>query len=573
MRALLLAGLALLAGCGAAPVGGTTWHVDFEKGSDAADGKTPATAWKRAPGDPAATGRPASVRLQPGDKLLFRAGVPYRGSIVLNASGTAGKPIVFSGLGWGEGMGIIDGSDPVRLVRPCRDSADCGFARDWKGLSRIEFETPATARTVLFGKTGLYFISQVPALPEPFFLDDRDNFEVIPQAELEVQRLGLLRAPGLLAAAKAGGGRMEIAFWVQPNRVERRPVLGVEADGLRFDPTGLRLYETRDGRAALNHSFAGLDRPGTYVDVAPGVVVARLRPGDGPGTLSVGSGRSGIDFGGQTFVTFAGLDFRNFSSSEGARREGRALGSIGPGASDIMIRGNRFGPALLRGSAAIVQLFGGERISIVENRVEDVFGHGIRAGSRTPTDLLIAGNVLRRIGRSAIGLLGTSKVVIRNNVLTDIRGVHGNAITVYLDNQDILVEGNCVVASNRPMTFHGDNGTVNGIRIRNNIFVTGPDGQAPLISWGRQTTDVLIEGNLLAGPRHGLLLNGTDRQVVVRNNDTSGVARADRAGPDWVIENNREDLTLAEALRGQFSEDGCSAPAGRLAVTTVRKGD
>jgi hypothetical protein len=573
MRALLLAGLALLAGCGAAPVGGTTWHVDFEKGSDAADGKTPATAWKRAPGDPAATGRPASVRLQPGDKLIFRAGVPYRGSIRLNASGAAGKPIVITGLGWGEGLGVIDGSDPVRLVRPCRDSADCGFAPDWQGLSRIEFDTPPTARTVLFGKSGLYFISQVPALGEPFFMDDRHSFEVVPRSEVEVQRLGLMRAPGLLKAARAGGGRMELAIWVVPNRVERRPVLAVEADGLRFDPTGLRFYERHDGRVALNHSFAGLDRPGTYVDIAPGVVVARLRPGDGPGTLSVGSGRAGIDFGDQKFVTIAGLDFRNFSSSEGARHEGRALGSIRPAASDIMIRGNRFGPALLRGSSAMVHLIGGERIAFVENRMEDVFGHGYRAGSQTPTDLLVAGNVLRRVGRSAIGLLGVRQAVVRNNVLTDIRGVHGNAITVYLGNEDVLVEGNCVVASNRPMTFHGDDETVNRMRILNNIFVTSEDGQAALISWGRQTTDVLIEGNLLAGPRHGLLLNQTDRQLVVRNNDTTGVARAERGGPDWRIENNREDLTLAVALRGQFSEEGCSAPAGRLAVTTVRKGD
>jgi hypothetical protein len=253
--------------------------------------------------------------------------------------------------------------------------------------------------------------------------------------------------------------------------------------------------------------------------------------------------------------------------------EGRALGSITPLAGDIMIRGNRFGPALLRGSSAIVQLFGGERISFVENRMEDVFGHGFRAGSRTPSDLLVAGNVLRRIGRSAIGLLGVNRTIIRNNVLTDVRGVHGNGITVYLGNQDILVEGNCIVASNRPMTFHGDNETVNRIRILNNIFVTSADGQAPLISWGRQATDVLIEGNLLAGPRHGLLLNQTDRQVVVRNNDTSGLARADRAGPDWRIENNREDLTLAVAMGGRFSEDGCAAPPGRIALTTVRKGD
>lgn len=573
MKAFWLSGLALLAGCGAAPVGGTTWHVDWAAGSDQADGKTPATAWKRAPGDPGAQGRAADARLQPGDTVLFRAGVPYRGTIRLNASGTAQKPILYSGLGWGEGMGVIDGADPVRVARPCRDSADCGFAADWKGLSRIEFAAPSTTRTVLFGKGGLYFMSQVPALPEPFFGDDRHNFEVVPVRELDVLRTGLLRAPGLLAAARGGGGRMEIAFWVRPNLVQRRPVLGIEADGLRFDPSGLRFYEDRDGRAALNHSFAGLSAPGFYAEIAPGVLVARLRPGDGPGTLAVGSGRVGIELGGQSFVTIAGLDFRNFSGSEEAAREGRAVTSLGAGARDIVVRGNRFGPALIAGGSGMVHLFGTTRFSFVENRMEDVFGAGFRAGGGEPGELLVAGNVFRRIGRTAIGLLGVKGAVVRGNVLTDIRGVHGNAITAYLGNEDILVEGNCVVASSRPLTFHGDDkGTVNRIRIAGNILVSTADGQAAINSWGRQTTDVVIEGNLLAGPRHGLLLNASDRNVVVTGNDTTGIARAERGGADWQVENNREDLTLAMAQRGRFTEEGCAAPPGRAALTTTRKG-
>jgi hypothetical protein len=367
---------------------------------------------------------------------------------------------------------------------------------------------------------------------------------------------------------------MEIAFWVMPNTVVRRPVLAVEADGLRFDPEGLRFYEDRDGRAALNHSFAGLGTPGTYAEIAPGVVVARLRPEDGPGTLTVGSGRFGIEFGNQQFVTIAGLDFRNFVSAQRQIREGRALTAFTPKASDIMIRGNRFGPALLAGRSGIVHLTGTSRISFVENRVEDVFGAGFRASGGSPTDILIAGNVFRRIGHTAIGVLGVKGAVIRNNVLTDVRGVHGNAITAYLDNEDVLIEGNCVVSSARPVTYHGDGkGTVNRIRILNNILVSSPGGQAAINSWGKQTVDVLIEGNLLAGPRHGLLLTKSDRQVVVRGNDTSGIARAEQGGPDWRIENNRTDLTLPVAQRGQFSEDSCSAPPGRIALTTVRKGD
>ena len=89
-----------------------TYFVDFDGGNDASNGRTQATAWKRAPGDNAATGLAAAATLASGDVVLFKGGVVYKGAITVPASGSASAPIVYtgdSGNAWGTGLAVISG--------------------------------------------------------------------------------------------------------------------------------------------------------------------------------------------------------------------------------------------------------------------------------------------------------------------------------------------------------------------------------------------------------------------------------------------------------------------------------
>jgi hypothetical protein len=89
-----------------------TYFVDFDSGSDTADGKTQGTAWKHSPGDASATGVPLSAKLAAGDVVQFKGGVVYKGQIAITASGSASAPLVLEGgpqVGWGSGKAIIDG--------------------------------------------------------------------------------------------------------------------------------------------------------------------------------------------------------------------------------------------------------------------------------------------------------------------------------------------------------------------------------------------------------------------------------------------------------------------------------
>lgn len=570
VRGALAAGLLLVIGC--APAASASWYVDFANGSDSADGRSTATAWQHAPGDAQATGRPASQRLAPGDEVIFRAGVAYRGSIRLADSGSAERPITYRGRGWGEGLAIIDGADPVTGVRACQSAADCGGAADWAKLSRIEFTPPDIGRIVLYGKDAPYWLAQTPAVPDAFFADDRKFFAHVPASELGNLKQGILRAPELAAAARAGGGQMELAIAVQPNLVRRRPLKGVAGDQLRFDAEGLRFYENRPTYVALNGSFAALAAPGFMVQLAPGLLLAHLRPGEDAAALAIGSGRNGFDLGGQSNIVITGFHFRNMTAEAGRLRQGQAVAAVRRDWTNVEVSGNLFGPAFLENRMGIVQISGGDGFRLLANRIENIaYGSGLRATSGKPRNVSVKGNVIRKLGATGITLFGVTNADVVGNILIDLRGIHGNGITAYLGNHNINIADNCVVGSRRPLTFHGDRKSevVNDIRIRHNILIASADGQAAINSWGANTRGVRIEGNVAIGPKLGILLNQSDENVVVTGNDGGRIAERGPTPASWTVSDNRTDLTLADAGKGVFSETGCRVPGTRIAPVTL----
>lgn len=66
--------------------------MNFAGGDDLQPGTSPATSWEHAPGDPDSVGN-ADQALQPGDMVLFKGGVSYKGTIAINADGNSTDPI------------------------------------------------------------------------------------------------------------------------------------------------------------------------------------------------------------------------------------------------------------------------------------------------------------------------------------------------------------------------------------------------------------------------------------------------------------------------------------------------
>ena len=122
-----------------------TYFVDFDQGADQAEGTTPSTAWKHAPGDANATARPRAVKLQPGDEVVFKGGIVYRGTISLTASGSSDAPIVYEGSGgWGSGQAVLSGLDAVAAdfvadpARPKLSIATLPFPVDYSAIIKVD---------------------------------------------------------------------------------------------------------------------------------------------------------------------------------------------------------------------------------------------------------------------------------------------------------------------------------------------------------------------------------------------------------------------------------------------------
>ncbi|MCX8022638.1 MAG: right-handed parallel beta-helix repeat-containing protein [Syntrophorhabdaceae bacterium] len=112
LRVLSIFLLSICVACGSdRPV---TYYVDFLGGNDKNSGDSPTAPFKHAPGDKNAKDKAAGVKLKGGDRVIFKGGVAYKGTIPLKWSGEAGKEIVYDGNTenqFGKGRAILDGDN------------------------------------------------------------------------------------------------------------------------------------------------------------------------------------------------------------------------------------------------------------------------------------------------------------------------------------------------------------------------------------------------------------------------------------------------------------------------------
>ena len=112
--------------------GGRVRFIDYENGSDSADGASRQRPWKHHPWDPAATGSAAAAAGI--ETYVFKGGVIYRGQLRIKEHGRPGSPIRLTrDPGWGDGPAILAGSQPVTgWSRGAEDPRIPGAAAVWK---------------------------------------------------------------------------------------------------------------------------------------------------------------------------------------------------------------------------------------------------------------------------------------------------------------------------------------------------------------------------------------------------------------------------------------------------------
>jgi parallel beta-helix repeat protein len=505
-----------------------TYYVDFDGGLDANDGLDISTPWKHAPGDSNATGN-ASRTLVPGDTVLLKGGVHYKGSITVNASGTSGNPITYKGDGWGTGKAIIDGSEPVTGWTACADAPSCGNNSNWQHIYHANIpsipsflaSTPEIRINVI--QDGLPITTaQIPESTSRYYQETSTYYSVAP-SNVTTTTITDSRLAALGGASLVGS---YVYIWRSPNDISFVKISAYDSGTNTITFPTTTVYTTKNTLYAIANYMGDtvFNQEGQYYfNPTPnggGTYDLYVWPlGDidltttGEITTSVRS--LGISINAKDYVTIEGF----LIEKQAGDSIGEAIGiyqNNSSRATNVLINNNEL--TLSNGTDYGSIFFQwGDTATISNNYVHDTLGNmrGIQAGNAT--QITISGNQVSNISRTGIYFGNADNSEISGNTVTDIFSSHGNGITVYQGSDDIDVYNNVVRNSNINYTMEASS----NVRSYNNIL----DGY-------NVTSYVVADWGSMSGAN--TFMNNT----IVNSNSNNALQIAGGGTSSWIIENN-----------------------------------
>jgi|GEM_PF-1122251 len=480
----------------------TDYFVDFTAGNNTNAGTNASSPWKHAPGDADATGIPGTIVLLPGDRVLFRGGVEYRGSVSIPASGTAGNPIIYKGDGWGTSKAVLDGSETVSGWTRCSSAADCFGNPHWQSIyfAAIPDTVPWSAANLHEDGRFLY-VAQEPDMPDPFFNDANAHFFQLASGQMTTTGI---TDPARFDQPDADyWNDSSVLAYVLPNVVVLRSIQSyipaqnrIVYDSPTNDPAGYDRY-------SIYNSPHAIDSPGEYFcdpRASGGTRRVYLWPRDPAalenGLISVSRRRFGVDIGARSHVVIEGFEIRQFAGSF-------LIDGIGIGChtaahiakSDITVRNNFIHDNLHPDGG-----YGGVYLShCADSRVENnVIRENMKHSGITVVSsqrVMVSGNTCHRAGGTTLKFYTCTDLQVIRNTVTEGKGTHANGMTFYLSCSNVLADGNRVVDSNICLTYQESN----NLTFINNIFDGADHTSFVVASWSGNTGTVNLINNTIVG--------------------------------------------------------------------------
>ncbi len=489
--ALLSLGLLLLA----ASTQAATYYVDFVGGADSNSGTATNAAWQHCPGDPNATGTASVTTPAPGDTLLFRGGVTYRGAIRCDFVGTAAQPIVLRGDGWGSPNALLSGAE--LLTTPwtqCTNAADCHGNTNY---ANVWWTTPAPNMdywTLLYSGTNQFFNSQQPNPSDFVIWQQTSEMRTVASANFTANQV---TDPAFLTQSDSNfySGSL-ICAWVCGNEFEIKPITGYNpATGtISFNlttPGGLNSLNNQRFYKIMNHP-AFLDVAGEtalqtnenrlylcWPTTPVNVEISRRA-----GVLIVVNGRN---------LVFQGFTIQGASYGQSGYGGGSGFASIPDGyglVTNLTLCNNEFrfcrGPESL---TATVSFGMSDNLTLSNLVIHDCLNRGIVSSG---TNSIFTANSIYHLPGAGMYISGFGHQVTYNR-LHHIIGIHSNGLAAYNDTS-ATIAFNQFILGYRPFSFSAST----NLLIYNNIFDCTPYGGV-VNDWGSSAGVIQFYNNVMIG--------------------------------------------------------------------------
>jgi parallel beta-helix repeat protein len=434
---------------GIVPGWATTYYVDFEMGHDKNAGLSSDTAWKRSPHDPDATDIPSQVALLPGDTVLFKGGVKYRGRIALKVSGSTYKPITFKGDGWGSKKAQLDGGEPWNALWKVCTTRD--IAKGNPDFSHIYYALAPTGFSDF--KSGLYedgeflWYSQGPDVADPFYYDNNYQYYPIEPGSSSTKQsrhsiTDRIRFTQVDANFWLGA---HIATWVKGNLIEIKPVVAFDPDThtIQHEELAADPYTDRKSYYSMLNHVSLISRPGEFAyDPASDLIF--VWPRNSASALeheySTQIRSVAFDLGTQSHVNIEGFNIQHYA---------QAISATSTSASGIVVKDNEISN-LRSGNRYAIHVNAADSL-IERNRVLNCQrGVGILSSA---SGIIVSNNLVSRTSRQGIWFMGAKRSQIVGNTITDIQGSHANGLSIYSESSDILIANNVISLASSSISY------------------------------------------------------------------------------------------------------------------------
>ncbi len=569
----------LLLGGATDVLAGRNFYVDYAGGDDAADGQSPETAWKHAPGGWGSSGQAKATKLAPGDRVLFKGGVRYRGQIDIKSSGTAEAPIVYDGSSWGSKRAIIDGSKATGTPQPCPSQAACLGSEHWRNLKMVTIPTDTRWSDWLFVNDDALQVAQWPDISNYWDYDNVDKMATVPAAKLPELKAGFIAVPGVPMQLMAGSP--VLGQWYTSNDIAFAKSFEITPEGVNFDHPGYSPYSGRDNKFVIYNAPSQVNAPGKFaISGKDGVAIywptlstqRRSMPGVGVGTRRMGfeilHNVRHVRIRGFSFANFASPQF-GASTADGEGVPVRA--KLSPW--NLTIEDNAFRSIVNMTRAGAIRVIRGGEIDVRRNQFEHLPWASAIYISHNDGPVRAKCNTIRNIGRNGVRILSAKHSEVIGNRMEGLNNIHGAGINLYLDNRYAMVRGNVITDSERPLTMHGtntpwfDTPEPVDLNIVDNVMNSNDWNSASISSWGKNLHNVKIQDNFLGSVRFAMRFSRDERNIVYANNQlVGGIAKPasteliDGGGNVTMATDGNGQLAMQEAALTSVDQEACGSP-------------